>query len=171
MTFLISSPAFVADGPIPQRYTVDGDDLSPPLAWTDLPRRTVSLALVVSDPDAMPTPRVHWIVYNIRPTSHVLAENASRRGLPSGAWTGQNDWGTSAYAGPRTPGGRHRYVHTLYALDTVLADLMRPSFTDLRQAIFAHVLATAELTGSYACLPKQVLESGVGRDPPGRPAH
>ena len=155
MTLAITSPAFAANGPIPARYTCDGEDLSPPLAWTGLPAGTASLVLIIEDPDA-PDPEaprmtwVHWIVYDIPPTSRAFAEDAARRGLPPGARSGRNDWGRTGYGGPCPPIGRHRYVHRLLALDTLLADLKGPPKAALEKAIGGHVLAEARLIGRYA---------------------
>jgi Raf kinase inhibitor-like YbhB/YbcL family protein len=148
--FCLSSAAFAAEKGIPQRYTVDGEDLSPPLSWSDTPSRTASLILVVEDADAGPDPWVHWLVYNIRPTTRALAEGASLRGLPLGALTGLNDWGRTAYVGPRHREWRHHYVHRLYAVDVVLPNLLRPSYADIRRAIAPHLLDAAALTGLYA---------------------
>ncbi len=155
MTLAITSPAFTADGPIPTRYTCDGEDLSPPLAFTQLPPGTASLALVIEDPDA-PDPQAprtiwtHWIVYNIPPTTRALAENAARRGLPPGAQSGRNDWGRSGYGGPCPPVGRHRYIHRLLALDVVLPDLKSPTRGELEEALAGHVLEEARLIGRDA---------------------
>ena len=155
MTLAITSPAFAADGDIPARYTCDGEDCSPPLAFAGLPAGTASLALIIEDPDA-PDPAaprmtwVHWIVYDIPPTTRALAENAARRGLPPGARTGRNDWQRSGYGGPCPPVGRHRYVHRLLALDTVLPDLKGPTKAELERALAGHVLEEARLVGRYA---------------------
>jgi Raf kinase inhibitor-like YbhB/YbcL family protein len=155
----LSSPALKPDQPIPERYTCDGDDVSPPLAWSGLPAGTQSLALLIEDPDA-PDPAapqtrwVHWIVYNIPATAHALAEDAARRGLPAGALTGTNDWGRTGYGGPCPPIGRHRYIHRLYALNRVLPDLSAPRRAALDAAMRNHVLAEATLTGTYARKPK-----------------
>jgi hypothetical protein len=149
MSFLISSPAFAAERAIPPRYTVDGADLSPPLSWHDVPHGTASLALVVEDPDVGPEPWVHWLVYNIRPTTHALAEGASRRGLPLGARSGLNGWGRAGYAGPRHRSGRHHYVHHLYAVDIVLPELGRATHAELCRAIGGHLIAATQLTGIY----------------------
>jgi len=155
MTLAITSPAFAADAAIPARYTGDGEDLSPPLAFAGLPAGTASLALIIEDPDA-PDPAapqmtwVHWIVYNIPATARAFAENAARRGLPPGARTGRNDWGRTAYGGPCPPTGCHRYVHRLLALDTVLPDLNGPTRAQLEAALTGHVLEEARLIGRYA---------------------
>ena len=155
MTLAITSQAFGAGGDIPARYTCDGEDCSPPLSWTGLPAGTASLALIIEDPDA-PDPAaprtiwVHWVVYNIPPTTRAFGENAARRGLPPGALTGRNDWGRTGYGGPCPPTGRHRYVHRLLALDALLPDLKGPTKAALEKAIDGHVLAQAELVGHYA---------------------
>ena len=155
MTLAITSPVFAADGLIPARFTCDAEDVSPPLAWTELPTGTASLALIIEDPDA-PDPAAprtiwtHWIVYNIPPTTRALGENAARRGLPPGALTGRNDWGRAGYGGPCPPVGSHRYVHRLMALDVMLADLKGPARGDLERACAGHVLAEAKLVGRYA---------------------
>jgi Raf kinase inhibitor-like YbhB/YbcL family protein len=154
MTLALTSPAFAANGAIPARYTRDGEDLSPPLAFAGLPAGTASLVLIIEDPDA-PDPEaprmtwVHWIVYNIPPTTRALAENAARRGLPPGALTGRNDWDRTGYGGPAPPVGRHRYVHRLLALDTVLPDLKGPTKAALEHAIAGRVLEEAQLVARY----------------------
>jgi Raf kinase inhibitor-like YbhB/YbcL family protein len=155
MTLAITSPAFAAEGDIPARYTCDGEDLSPPLAFAGLPPGTASLALIIEDPDAPDpdAPRmtwVHWIVYDIPPTTRALAENAARRGLPPGALTGRNDWDRTGYGGPCPPIGRHRYIHRLLALETLLGDLKGPTKAELERALAGHVLEEARLVGRYA---------------------
>ena len=148
----IASSAFPESGAIPVRYTCEGDDVSPPLAWSGVPRGTRSLALVVDDPDA-PDPAapkmtwVHWVLYNLPPTASALEEAASP--LPAGTLEGLNDWKRTGYGGPCPPTGRHRYFHRLYALDTVLPDLHRPTRAKLDQAMRGHVLAEAQLVGTY----------------------
>lgn len=150
----LTSSAFPAGAAIPARFTCDGSDVSPPLAWSQPPEGTRSLALVMDDPDA-PDPKapkrtwVHWIVYNLPPESEGLAEAASSSGLPAGASHGRNDWKRADYGGPCPPIGRHRYVHKLYALDIVLSDLGHPTKAELLAAIQGHVLARAQLIGTY----------------------
>jgi len=151
-TLALASSAFSHLGPMPQRFTCEGTDSSPPLEWTGVPSGTKSLALVVDDPDA-PDPAapkrvwVHWVVFDIPPPLTALAEGASSR-LPSPIRVGRNDWGKTAYGGPCPPIGRHRYFHKLYALDTTL-DLSEPTKADLERAMQGHVLAQAELVGTY----------------------
>jgi len=154
LTFSLYSPAFEADGEIPVRYTCDGEDLSPPLSWENVPEGTQSLALIVEDPDA-PDPKapetiwVHWIVYNLPPDARELPEGAAQRGLPGGALQGLNDWKRVGYGGPCPPVGRHRYFHKLYALDLKLPDLAHPSKADVQAAIDGHVLDMAVRMGTY----------------------
>jgi Raf kinase inhibitor-like YbhB/YbcL family protein len=147
----ITSTAFAPNGQIPMEHTCEGDDRPPPLTFVSVPPGTQSLALVVDDPDA-PDPRapkrtwVHWVVYNIPPTTAALPAGGA---LPEGARAGKNDWGRDAYGGPCPPIGRHRYFHKLYALDVVLPDLGAPTKAELERAMEGHVLAHAELVGTY----------------------
>jgi Raf kinase inhibitor-like YbhB/YbcL family protein len=149
----LSSSAFSHQQSIPQKYTCDGDDLSPPLEWADVPAGTQSLALIADDPDA-PDPAapkmvyVHWVVYNIPPGTTGLAENASPAGLPKGAHEGKNDFKKVGYGGPCPPIGKHRYFFKLYALDTAL-DLKKPTKSDVEKAMHGHILAQAELMGTF----------------------
>ncbi len=147
----ISSSAFGAVGAIPARYTCEGQDVSPPLAWRDAPTATKSVALIVDDPDA-PDPNapkmtwVHWVLYNLPPTGE-LAEAA--RTFPPGTLLGLNDWKRTGYGGPCPPIGRHRYFFKIYALDAMLPDLRRPTKAQVEKAMDGHVLARAELIGTY----------------------
>jgi Raf kinase inhibitor-like YbhB/YbcL family protein len=153
MAITLTSPAFKQGGQIPSKYTCEGDDISPPLAWDGVPKGTKSLVLIIDDPDA-PDPKapqlvwVHWVVYNISPDTKSLPENASKTGLPQGTALGLNDFKTTKYAGPCPPIGRHRYFHKLYALDITL-DLRRASKPEIELAMKGHVLADAELIGTY----------------------
>lgn len=148
----ISSTAFANLGEIPRQYTCEGDDRSPPLAWTGIPAGTKSLALIVDDPDA-PDPAapkmtwVHWVLYNLPADCGALPEAV--RALPPGTREGTNDWQRTGYGGPCPPIGRHRYFHKLYALDVDLPDLGRPTKAALETAMAGHVLAQAQLTGTY----------------------
>jgi Raf kinase inhibitor-like YbhB/YbcL family protein len=154
MAMTLTSSAFVHQGAMPARTTCDGANVSPALAWKDLPHGTKSVALIVADPDA-PDPKapkmtwVHWVLYDIPPDAKGLREAIPSKGLPPGTLEGANDWGKTGYGGPCPPIGRHRYIHTLYALDTVLPDLGKPTRAQLLAAMEGHVLATAELIGTY----------------------
>lgn len=150
---LVSS-AFSNQGSIPQRYTCEGEDISPPLAWSGAPEGTKSFALIVDDPDA-PDPKaprmtwVHWILYNLPAGAQALSEGVQSGQLPAGTKQGRNDWKRTGYGGPCPPMGRHRYFHKLYALDTILPDMGVPSKPDLERAIAGHILTQAELVGTY----------------------
>ncbi len=148
----LSSSAFGSDENIPRRFTCQGNDVSPPLSWSGAPDETKSFSLILDDPDA-PDPAapktvwVHWVVYNLPPSTHQLEEGAKQ--LPEGAVEGKNDWKKTGYRGPCPPVGSHRYVHKLYALDTVLPDLGAATKTELERAMQGHILAKAELIGRY----------------------
>lgn len=150
MTLSIESPVFAEGGTIPARYTCEGDDVSPPLAWSGVPAGTKSCVLIIEDPDA-PDPRapktiwVHWILYNLPPTLASLEEDV----VPSEALAGLNDWGRARYGGPCPPIGRHRYLHRLFALDTRLPDMPEPRKAAIEKAMRGHILAEAVLVGTY----------------------
>jgi Raf kinase inhibitor-like YbhB/YbcL family protein len=149
----LTSPAFQVMGSIPKKYTCEGSDTSPPLAWSGVPPGTKSLTLVIDDPD-VPDPAapvrtfVHWVIYNLPPTSTGLSEGAAASGLPTGAVSGKNDWGKATFGGSCPPIGRHRYFHKLYALDKSI-DLDEATKADLEQAMQGHLLGKAELIGTY----------------------
>ena len=153
MTLTLNSPAFKPGAEIPAKYTCEGADTSPPLEWSGVPPRAKSLALIVDDPDA-PDPQapkmtyVHWVLYDIPPTTTRLAEGAAKGGLP-GTREGKNDWKRTGYGGPCPPIGRHRYFFKLYALDTELPDLGAPTKPQLEKAMEGHVVEKAELIGTY----------------------
>ncbi len=154
MGLTITSTAFQNNGEIPSQYTCQGQDLSPPLQWQGIPPETRSLVLIVDDPDA-PDPRapkmtwVHWVLYNLPPETVGLPEGISSVQLPSGTKEGLNDWKRSGYGGPCPPIGRHRYFHKLYALDVVLEEMVRPSKAKVEAAMQGHIIAQAELVGTY----------------------
>ena len=159
MSLIITSTAFSNNEHIPKRYTCDGENISPPLAWSGLPEGTKSLVLIVDDPDA-PDPKapkmtwVHWLLYNISPDTTGLSENIQVKDLPQGTKQGINDWKRTGYGGPCPPIGRHRYFHKLYALDTVLPDLGElnrgePAKAQLEGAMQGKIIGQAELVGTY----------------------
>jgi Raf kinase inhibitor-like YbhB/YbcL family protein len=154
MSLTLKSSAFPPSGTIPTKYTCDGDETSPPLEWSGVPDKAMSLALVVDDPDA-PDPAapkrrfVHWVLYNIPPDARGLSEGAARGKLPPGSLEGSNDFNKSGYGGPCPPIGRHRYFFTLYALDTSLAHVESPSRSELEAAMKGHVIEKAEVVATY----------------------
>lgn len=148
----LSSSAFSPGSAIPTRYTCEGHDQSPPLEWRNVPAASRSLVLIVDDPDA-PDPEaprmtwVHWLLYNLPATDGELPVAAAT--LPAGTLEGLNDWKRTGYGGPCPPVGNHRYFFKLYALDTVLPDLHHPTKSQLETAMAGHVVASAELLGTY----------------------
>jgi Raf kinase inhibitor-like YbhB/YbcL family protein len=154
MSFTIRSTAFSDGGEIPSLHTCEGADTSPPLEFGGVPEGARSLALVVDDPDA-PDPKaprmvfVHWVLYDIPSTTPGLKEGISPKELPRGTRVGQNDYRRPGYGGPCPPVGRHRYFFKLYALDAVLGDLGGVTKTRLLRIMEGHVLALAELVGTY----------------------
>jgi Raf kinase inhibitor-like YbhB/YbcL family protein len=155
MAFALTSAAFNRNGTIPALYTCEGQDISPPLAWTNVPRNARSLVLIVDDPDA-PDPKspkmtwVHWVLYNLPPDTTALAEGVTAARLPKGTCEGLNDWNRTGYGGPCPPIGRHRYFHKLYALDTVLTGLPgKPRKADIEAAMSKHIIDQAVLVGTY----------------------
>ncbi len=155
MTLALKSAAFAPGTNIPRRHAGDGEDLSPPLEWSDLPPETRELALILHDPDApSPQPWVHWVIYKIPTSTSAMAEGVHPRPAPSfpaGAVQGKNSWGTIGYRGPAPPRGHgvHLYHFRLYALNATLnlaAGVDKPA---LLAAMRGHVLAEAELVGTY----------------------
>ncbi|CAB1276093.1 YbhB/YbcL family Raf kinase inhibitor-like protein [Candidatus Nitrosacidococcus tergens] len=154
--FTFTSPAFDHQAAIPEKYTCEGQDISPELTWNHLPEGTKSLALIMYDPDA-PDPKapmftwVHWVLYNIPPSANGLTEGIKLKDLPKGTLAGSNNWGWSrpTYGGPCPPIGRHRYFFKLYALDTILPDLKALTKDKLEQAIQNHIIEEKELIGTY----------------------
>ena len=154
----LTSTAFEHGGSIPATYTCEGADRPPPLVVHDVPADAKSLALIVDDPDA-PDPAapkrvwVHWVLYNLPASVDRLPEgagNGARTGSLAGALDALNDWNRAGYGGPCPPIGRHRYFFKLYALDTLLPNLgPRARKGDVEGAMTAHILAQAELVGTY----------------------
>lgn len=146
----VTSPAFPPHGAIPARYTGEGQDISPPLAWTNVPAGTWSFALFCHDPDAPVVSRggygfVHWVLYNIPATVNSLPEGVTDY------TPGQNDWGRAGYGGPMPPPGHgpHRYYFWILALDQDLT--LEPGLTlhQLLERIEPHVLGMNRLVGTY----------------------
>jgi len=153
----LSSSAFAHQAPIPARYTGEGADVSPPLSWSNAPDGVKSFVLICDDPDAIRVAgRVwdHWLIWNIPAASCSLPENVEKKETPSnvpGARQGLNSWPRLGYNGPMPPPGSgvHHYHFRLYALDCVLDVPPRARRAELERAMRGHVLATAELIGTY----------------------
>lgn len=143
--FALESSAFENAQAIPDRHTCEGEDVSPPLRWTDAPNGTRSLALIVDDPDAPGGVFTHWLAWSLDPAAAGLDEGEA---APR---EGRNDFGRTGYRGPCPPRGhgRHRYAFRLYALDTELELGAGAAKGELEQAIEGHVLMTSELVGTY----------------------
>lgn len=152
MALHLASSVFRDGGEIPARYTCEGQNISPPLAWSGAPSATRSFVLIVDDPDA-PDPQaprrvwVHWVLYNMPASVDHLAEGVSA--LPPGAITGITDFQRTGYGGPCPPIGRHRYFFKLYALDTLLLEHGPASKLQIEHAMVGHILAQAQLLGTY----------------------
>lgn len=150
-TFTLASTAFSSGAGIPDRYTCQGADDSPALVWTGHAVHAASFAIIMDDPDAPAGSWVHWVMWNIPATTHLLQANLPRTGtLADGALQGKNDFGKVGYNGPCPPPGKtHRYFFRLYALDSKLA--LKPGATrkELDDAMKGHILGKAEHMGTY----------------------
>ncbi|MBN2555829.1 MAG: YbhB/YbcL family Raf kinase inhibitor-like protein [Anaerolineales bacterium] len=150
MALVLTSDVFDHGEAIPQRFSCDGEDFSPPLRWTDPPEGTRSFALIMDDPDAPMGTWVHWVLYNLPSSTRELGEDFPLDAqLSSGARNGRNSWRRMGYAGPCPPGGIHRYFFHLYALDRVLSLAPGAEKAQVLQAMHGHILAEAELMGTY----------------------
>jgi Raf kinase inhibitor-like YbhB/YbcL family protein len=146
-SFSLESSAFKTNTFIPDEYTCNGIDHSPPLTWHNIPPKTQSLVLIIEDPDAPHGIWTHWIIFNISPTVNQLEAGSP---IPSGAVNGKNSWGGLGYRGPcpHSPEA-HRYLFKLYAVDTVIQLGEGTSRDLLLNAITGHTLGNAELVGLY----------------------
>lgn len=152
MSFTISSAAFKEGEYIPARYTADGQNVSPALSWSGLPPETLSLALILHDPDApRPGGFTHWVIFNLPADSKGLPEGLPRRErLENGVVQGKNDGGSNGYMGPSPPPGKpHHYHFMLYALDQRLTLLAGAARQHVQDAAEGHILEQAELVGLY----------------------
>ena len=146
----VKSSAFSEGGMIPSKYTCDGEDVSPPLSWREVPPHTKSLALISEDPDAPMGTWVHWVLYNLPPTTEELSEGIPlQKTLENAARQGMNDSHQIGYSGPCPPGGTHRYFFKLYALDTALSLPPGGTKANLLKAMEGHLLAQGECMGKY----------------------
>lgn len=145
-----TSPAFADGATMPRRYTADGEDASPPLAWSDGPAGTVSFALVCDDPDAPSGTFTHWLAWNLEADRLELREGLPRAGIMNGVVQGENSFGLIGWAGPSPPRGKpHRYVFRLFALDDKLELPAGARRDELAHAIEGHVLADTTLLAMY----------------------
>jgi Raf kinase inhibitor-like YbhB/YbcL family protein len=150
MPFKLTSTAFAPGELIPRKYTCDGEDISPPLRWSDPPQATQSFALIADDPDAPIGTWIHWVLYNLSAAVRALPEAVPPDAdLDDGSRHGKNSWGRQDYGGPCPPSGTHRYFFKLYALDTVLDLLAGASKEQLLQSMEGHILAQTEVMGVY----------------------
>jgi Raf kinase inhibitor-like YbhB/YbcL family protein len=149
-TIKISSPAFQEGGMIPERYTCDGDDISPPLSWEAIPEGAKSLALIVDDPDAPGGTFVHWVLYDLPADLEGLPENLPPgKGFPIGGTEGINSTESTGYTGLCPPRGTHRYFFKVYALDKKLNLPAGETRDRVLQAMEGHVLGQGQLMGRY----------------------
>ena len=149
-TMKLISPAFSHNESIPTRYTCDGENISPALAWSDAPAGTQSFALIVDDPDAPKKVWVHWIVFNIPVTVEHIIENQGATGEEVAFTQGSTDFnGAQKWGGPCPPNGTHRYHFTLYALDTMLDLPAGATKEELLSAMHGHILEKTTLIGTY----------------------
>lgn len=142
----ITSPAFAHSGKIPVKYTCDGEDINPPLLFSDISPGVVSLALICEDPDAPGKAFAHWTIWNIDPKTTEIGEGMKLQGVTEGL----TDFGKNEYGGPCPPSGTHRYFFKLYALDKTFDLAAQATKAQLEQAIENHILAEAELIGLYS---------------------
>lgn len=145
----LTSNAFNHAEPIPQQYTCDGANISPPLHMSGVPQNAISLVLILEDPDVPTYIREdrmfdHWIVFNIPPETTEIKENEEPQGI-HGLGTGN----TLDYYGPCPPNGEHRYFFKLFALDTKLTLAEKSTKKEVEKAMEGHVLAKTELMGLY----------------------
>jgi hypothetical protein len=151
MAITVTSTAFEDGGTIPVRYTCDGGNVSPPLSWSGGPDGVESVALICDDPDAPRGTFVHWVLFNLPPTTTSLDVDVSREELiPGSPRQGKNSAGKIGYTGPCPPSGTHRYYFKVYALDTVLE--VAPGITkeELVDAMEGHIVAQGQLMGRYS---------------------
>lgn len=150
-TLQLTSTAFADGGSIPAKYTCDGENVSPPLAWGEPPAGTRSFALICDDPDAPIGVFTHWVIFNIPPGIRQLEEAVPpQEKLANGALQGKNGFFKTGYRGPCPPkGSPHHYRFTVYALDTMLDLKPGVSKNDLLEAMTGHILAQGQLIGIY----------------------
>jgi len=140
----LTSSAFENNQDMPSEFTCDGDSISPPLTISEVPENAKTLALISDDPDAPAGTWVHWVVWNIPPDTKEITKGTEPQGIQ-----GKTDFGRTGYGAPCPPSGTHRYFFKLYALDTELSLPEGSTKEDLEKAMEGHVLAQAQLMGTY----------------------
>ena len=143
---IITSDAFTHKQPIPKKYTCQGKNVSPMLAWDNIPKQTKSFVLICDDPDAPGGTWVHWVLYDLPAIRSRLSQNTNI----NKKHTGSNSWGNAAYGGPCPPSGTHHYFFKLYALSIPTIGLP-PGATkaQVEQAMKGHIITQATLMGTY----------------------
>lgn len=144
-TMKITSPVFENNKPIPSKYTCNGENVNPPLAFSDVPENTKSLVLIVDDPDAPSGTWIHWVIFNIPKEVRTITENSMPEGIQ-----GITSFGKSGYGGPCPPSGTHRYFFKLYALDTMLSLTEKENRKTVEDAMQNHIITGAEIIGLYS---------------------
>ncbi len=145
LSMKITSPAFENNQSIPPKYTCNGENINPPLEFSDVPPDTKSLVLIVDDPDAPMGTWVHWVIYNIDPSVRTIEENS----IPQNGIQVNTSFGKPGYGGPCPPSGTHRYFFKLYALNKMLTLDENPSKQTVENAMKDSIIAKAELVGLY----------------------
>lgn len=145
MAIQLTSSAFTEGSIIPKKYTCDGEDISPALEWSSVPPGTLSLALIVDDPDAPIGTFVHWVLYDIPADATGLPEGVTGTGTQ-----GKSGFGKTGYGGPCPPKGpAHRYYFKLFALDITLSLKAGGTKADVEEAMHGHILAQGQVMGKY----------------------
>ncbi len=141
----IKSSSFENNNSIPSKYTCDGEDINPPLEFSDIPDRCQGIALIMEDPDAPGGSWIHWLVWNVSPSSFYVKENS----VPEGATQGVNSFGNNNYGGPCPPSGTHHYCFKAYALDQKINLDSGADKQDVQDQMEGHIIEEAELIGIY----------------------
>lgn len=147
----LMSSNFVQGAAIPMRFTCEGENVSPEFSWKEVPQQTRAFALIIHDPDAPRTGGfTHWVVYNIPGNKGSIGpEVPKQETIPGLGMQGKNDKGEIGYTGPCPPSGTHRYFVRLFALDSQMPIEARATHDELKNAMQGHILAEAELMGTY----------------------
>lgn len=146
----ISSPAFADGDNLPEKYSCNGEDISPPIVISDAPVGTQSFVLIMDDPDAPNGTWLHWVLYNVPANVTTISEQASTKPVwEDGTMQGRNDWSDAKYGGACPPDGTHRYFFKIYALDKVLDLKKKASLNKVRKAMKGHILAEAKMMAKY----------------------